>query len=100
MRTIERWVLRVADSDLTWISFNWMRPAKQTRCGPGYVLFSSLLLSLPGILIGAGLIYLIFETVSWKVWAALFSFALAIELPLHIVFAFCWNRRADALAGR
>jgi hypothetical protein len=98
MRTIERWVLRIADHDLTWIGFNWMRPAKESRCGPRYVLLSSLLLSLPGILIGTGLIYCALGTVTWRVWSALFALALATELALHAVFAHYWNRRADTLA--
>jgi hypothetical protein len=100
MGTIERWMLRIADHNLTWIGFNWMRPAKQTRCGLRYILLSSLLLGLPGVLIGAGLLYFLLGTVGWKAWAALFAFAMALEVSLHIVFAYYWNRRADALARR
>lgn len=98
MKTLERWVLRIADSDLTWIGLNWMRPAKESRLGIGYLLFSSFLLGLPGIAVGAGTIYLLFGRVVPGVWLALFVFAMMFELPLHIVFAHYWNRRAEELA--
>jgi hypothetical protein len=98
MKQLEHWVLRIADSDLTWIGFNWMRPAKQQRIGLGYILFSSVLLALPGIAVGAGLLYVMRGHVEPKVWVALFALATAIDLSLHAVFAHYWNRRAASLS--
>jgi len=97
MRVIERWVLRVADSDLTWCGFNWMRPAKDRRLGQGYILFSSVLLGLPGVALGAGAIYLFFGGVEFAVFLALFSLATMFELLLHAPFAHYWNKRARML---
>jgi hypothetical protein len=98
MKTLEHWVLRIADSDLTWVGFNWMRPAKLQPVGFGYILFSSLLLGLPGIAVGAGLIYFLMGKVEARAWLMLFAFAMAVELSLHAVFAHYWNRRAADLA--
>ncbi|HWC61260.1 MAG TPA: hypothetical protein VHC44_16320 [Verrucomicrobiae bacterium] len=95
---IERWVLRVVDSDLTWYGFNWMRPAKDRRLGPGYVFFSSVLLGLLGVAIGAGAIYLFFGRMELSVFLALFSLATMFELLLHAPFAHYWNRRARMLS--
>jgi hypothetical protein len=97
MRALEHWVLRVADSDWTWLGLNWLRPAKHDRAGPGYILLSSILLSLPGIAVGGGLIYLAFGRVEAGVWLWLFAVVMMVELPLHILFAHFWNRRAEAL---
>jgi len=98
MKFIEHWILHIADSDWTWTGFNWMRPAKQQRIGAGYILFSSLLLSLPGILLGAALLYWLKGRVEPKAWLALFALAMAIDLALHVLFARYWNRRANKLA--
>jgi ABC-type Fe3+ transport system permease subunit len=100
MKRLEHWILRIADSDLTWIGFNWMRPAKQRRLSVGYILLSSFLLALPGIAVGAGLLYAIRGQVEPKVWLALFALAMAIDLSLHAVFARYWNRRAATLADK
>ena len=100
MKHFEHWVLRIADSDLTWIGFNWMRPAREKRIGVGYILFSSVLLALPGIAVGAGLLYVLRGSVEPKVWLALFSLAMAIDLSLHAVFAHYWNRRAASLSSK
>jgi len=99
MKQLEHWVLRIADSDLTWIGFNWMRPAKQRRIGFGYIVFSSFLLALPGIAVGAGLLYVVRGQVEPKVWLALFAMAMAVDLALHAVFAHYWNRRAASLTN-
>ncbi|MCX6929294.1 MAG: hypothetical protein NT154_39650 [Verrucomicrobia bacterium] len=98
MKTLEHWVLRVADSDLTWIGFGWLRPAKHARVGIGYILSSSMLLGLPGIVAGAGLIYLVLGRVEAKVWLSLFVLVTVFELLLHLLFAHYWNRRAERLA--
>ena len=95
MKVIENCVLRIADSDWAWTGFNWMRPAKQQRIGFGYILFSSLLLSLPGIAAGAGLLYGLRRSAELKAWIALLAFALAIALSLHAVFAHYWNLRRE-----
>ncbi|HEX5220819.1 MAG TPA: hypothetical protein VFZ59_14715 [Verrucomicrobiae bacterium] len=104
MKQLEHWVLRIADNDLTWIGFNWMRPAKERRIGIGYILFSSFLLALPGIVAGAALLYVVRGAVEPRVWLALFSLGMAIDLSLHALFAHYWNRRAASLlqtkAGR
>lgn len=97
MKTIERWFQQIGDSDWTWIGFGWMRPAKEDRIGPGYVIGSSLLLGLPGIGVGAAMLYLIFGRVSPVAWSILFGAATAFELVLHILFARFWNRRAARL---
>ena len=98
MKMIEHWVLRIADSDLTWVGLGWLRPAKHQSLHLGYILFSSFLLGLPGIFAGAGFIYLWLRSVSLEVWLALFVFAMLVEVPLHLVFAHYWNRRAAELA--
>ena len=97
MNAIERWVLLIADSDLTWIGFHWLRPTKDRRLGPGYILFSSILLGLPGVAMGGGLIYLFIGRVEPLVWLLLFSGATVFELVLHVPFAYFWNKRAEAL---
>ena len=98
MKTFERWYLRIADSDLTWYGFNWMRPAKERRLGPGYIVFSSVLLGLPGVAVGIGTIYLLFGRVDIKTCLVVFSLATMFELLLHAPFAHYWNKRARALA--
>lgn len=97
MNTIEQWCLRCADKDSTWMGLSWLRPAKDTRVGAGYVLMSSLLLGIPGIALGAGAIYLALGMVEMKVWAFLFALVMAVEIGLHAVFAYAWNRRASRL---
>ena len=99
MKTLEYWVLRIADSDWTWVGFNWLRPDRRQRLGFLYLLFSSMLLGFPGVVAGAGLIYLFSGSVEAHVWASLFIFVTMIELPLHLLLAHFWNRRADALMG-
>jgi hypothetical protein len=99
MKAIEHLVLRVADSDLTWFGFGWLRPAKQQPVGFGYVLFSSVLLGLPGIGVGVGLIYWFLGRVEPRVWLAMFALVMMVELPLHVLFAHYWNRRAASLAN-
>jgi hypothetical protein len=97
MKSLEHCVLRIADNDMTWFGLNWLRPAKQKRLGPGYIVSSSILLGLPGVFVGAGLIYLAFGQVTPGVWLGLFVLVTTIELTLHILFARFWNRRAGAL---
>jgi hypothetical protein len=99
MKTIEHWVLRIADCDATWIGFGWLRPAKQQHVGFTYILFSSVLLGLPGIAVGAGLIYWFLGRVEPRVWLAMFALVMLVELPLHGLFAYYWNRRAASLTG-
>jgi hypothetical protein len=94
MKSVESLVLRVADSDLTWIGFGWMRPAKDQQVGLPYILFSSFLLGLPGLLLGAGIIYLLIGHVTPAIWLGLLGAVLAVEVPLHLLFAHYWNRRA------
>jgi len=97
MKTLEHWVLRIADSDVTWIGLNWLRPAKHHRIGFGYILLSSILLGLPGIAAGIGLIYLVLGRVEPRVWLSLFVLVVMCELVLHILFAHYWNQRAKNL---
>ena len=97
MKTIGNWVLRVADSDLTWFGLNWLRPSTRTHIGIGYIFFSSVLLGLPGIVAGAAMIYLAIGKVQSTVWLALILLVMAIELPLHWLFAYFWNERARRL---
>ncbi len=68
MKSLEHWVLRIADCNATWIGFGWLRPAKQQHIGFGYILFSSVLLGLPGVAVGAGLIYWFVGRVEPRVW--------------------------------
>lgn len=76
-----------------------MRPAKHQRIGVGYILLSSLFLSLPGIAVGAALLsWLRQERVEAKAWLTLFALAMAVALSLHALFAHYWNRRATSLA--
>jgi hypothetical protein len=97
MKALEYWTLRIADSDVTWFGLNWLRPARHVRVGYGYVLFSSICLGLPGIAVGAGIVYLVLGRVDPGVWLAMFVMVMLVELPLHILFAHFWNRRAGRL---
>ena len=97
MKTLECWVLRCADSDMTWVGLNWLRPATHDHIGTGYILLSSLLLGLPGIIAGADMLYLVFGQVQASVWLSLIMLVLAVETLLHLVFAIYWNRRARQL---
>jgi hypothetical protein len=99
MKVIESWVLRIADSDRTWIGLGWLRPSKHQRLGYDYVLFSSLLLSLPGIAVCAGLIWYFLGNVEPRIWLMLFLITTTVELLLHGLFARYWNRRASTLAA-
>ena len=99
MKSLEHWILRIADCDATWIGFGWLRPAKQQHIGFGYILFSSVLLGLPGVAVGAGLIYWFLGRVEPRVWLVMFALVLLVELPLHLLFAHYWNRRAASLAS-
>jgi hypothetical protein len=99
MKAIEYWVLRIADSDATWFGLGWLRPAKHKRVGFCYVLFSSILLGLPGVVAGAGLIYLFMGRVEQQAWLTMFLLVLCFELPMHGLFAHFWNRRVKKLAG-
>ena len=97
MKAIEYWVLRIADSDATWFGLGWLRPAKHERIGFSYIMFSSILLGLPGMAVGAGLIHLFLGRVDPRVWLSLFLLVLFFELPLNWLFARIWNRRAKTL---
>ncbi len=99
MKSLEHWILRIADCDATWIGFGWLRPAKQQHIGFGYILFSSVLLGLPGVAVGAGLIYWFLGRVEPRVWLVMFALVMLVELPLHLLFAHYWNRRAANLAS-
>jgi len=97
MSAIERWCLRCADKDSTWIGLNWLRPAKEARVGVIYVVVSSLILGMPGILLGAGALYLAFGKVEWDAWVMLVTLVFVVEAAMHAVFAWSWNRRARQL---
>jgi hypothetical protein len=97
MKTLEHWVLRVADSDMTWVGLNWLRPAKHQRIGYVWIVFSSMMFALPGIAAGAGLIYLVLGHVDSEVWVSLFVLVVLVELALCLLSAHYWNRRAESL---
>ncbi|MBL9134387.1 MAG: hypothetical protein JNK85_00900 [Verrucomicrobiales bacterium] len=97
MKTIAQWVLRIADSDRTWFGFGWLRPAKERRLGPIYILGSSLLLGLPGMALGSGVIHLVLGRIDGVVWLWLVALVLFTELALHVVVAVLWNQRAQVL---
>jgi hypothetical protein len=99
MKAIEYWFLRIADSDATWFGLGWLRPAKHKCVGLWYIIFSSILLGIPGVVAGAALIYLFFRRVELHLWLAMFLLVLCFELPMHGLFAYFWNRRAKKLAG-
>ena len=97
MKTFERLFLRAADCDWNWIGLGWLRPAKDARVGIGYIIGSSILLGLPGVVVGVTMLYLAFGRVSFGAWLVLFVAATMVDLLLHIVFAHFWNRRAGEL---
>lgn len=99
MKAIEHWVFRIVDSDATWIGLGWLRPAKHERVSFWHIIFSSILLGLPGVMVGAGLIYLFIGRVEQEVWLTMFLLVLCFELLMHGLFAHYWNRRAKTLAG-
>lgn len=96
MKTLERCVLKCADSDWTWMGLKWLRPAKHRRLGLGFVLGISALLGLPGLVLGVGLICLVFGRIDPAVALGLFAVVMMIEVPLNAVFAYYWNRRAKS----
>lgn len=87
-------MLRIADRDATWIGLGWLRPAKHQRIGFAYILLSSVLLGLPGMIMGTGLIYFCIGRVPPEILASIVLLVLLIELMLHSLFAHYWNRRA------
>jgi hypothetical protein len=97
MKTIKRWFLQVADSDWNWIGFSRLRPVKDACISIGYIIGSSILLGLPGIGVGAAMLYFVFGRVSFGAWLFLFVAATMTELLLHIVLAHFWNQRAGEL---
>ena len=97
MKIIEHWALRVADSDMTWFGLKWLRPARHQRLGCVWVVCSSVLLALPGIAAGAGLIYLVLGHVAPEVWASLVVLVVLLESALCLLSAYYWNRRAENL---
>jgi hypothetical protein len=99
MKTLERWVLRIADSDATWMGLNWLRPDRHQHIRTGYILISSFLLGLPGVAVGASLIWWFAGGVEPGLWLALFAVVMVVELPLHFLFAHFWNRRAASLTA-
>jgi hypothetical protein len=98
MNGIERRVLQLADSDWTWVGFNWLRPAKEQRVGYAYLCLSSLLLGLPGLGLGAALLLIVFGSIDPRVWLGMVGLVLTVEFVLHCLFAVCWNRRVQRLA--
>ena len=99
MSVIENWVLRVADSDLTWFGLNWIRPAKDAVIRFSYVVILSFVLGLPGLAVGVSLIYVLLGRVEQGVWLSMLGLVMLVELPLNMVFAYYWNRRARKLAA-
>lgn len=97
MSTIERWVLRTTDSDACWIGLGWLRPEKAQRVGMLRVLISSFILGLPGVVLGAGSIYLFLRRLDPGVVLFLLLIAMLVEVPLHLVWAHYWNRRVATL---
>jgi hypothetical protein len=97
MKTLEWWYLRIADHDLTWIGLNWLRPKKERRLGFLYILFSSVILGLPGVLVGIGMVFAFLGRVEPLFCLLLFLGTTVVELVLHMPFAHYWNKRAMAL---
>ena len=97
MKVLERWVLQIADSDLTWIGFGWLRPAKDQRVGLVYILFSSILLGLPGMVMGVACLHLFLGRTELSTLLCLGVAVTILELFFHALFAHFWNRRATEL---
>ncbi|HYG36229.1 MAG TPA: hypothetical protein VEC99_15665 [Clostridia bacterium] len=98
MKALEHWVLRVADSDFTWVGLIWLRPAKHQRVSYLWLLLSTILCSLPGVAAGVGVIYLVFGGVEPNVWLYMVVLVTMVELALHGLFGHFWNERAVRLA--
>lgn len=77
-----------------------MRPKQEERVGFLYVLFSSMLLGLPGIVVGIGALFVVFGTVGLRTCGLIFGSVVLFEMLLHLVFAHYWNRRAAALVEK
>jgi hypothetical protein len=95
--SVEQWVLRVADSDWTRIGLNWLRPAKHTCVWLAYVVPASLVLGLPGVAAGAALIAAMAGRIDLSVCLWLLLIVTMVGLPLNLLFAHYWNRRARSL---
>jgi hypothetical protein len=97
MHWLERLTLRVADSDWTWVGLNWLRPHKHRRLGPADIIGSSIVHGLPGVAAGTALIALVVGRIDLSVCLWLLLVVMMIELPLNLLFAHFWNRRAKNL---
>lgn len=97
MNTIERWVLRTTDSDACWIGLGWLRPDKSQRIGVLRMLFTSFVLGLPGVVLGVGLVYVALGKVDPGLCLFFLGLAMLVEVPLHVIWAHYWNRRAKTL---
>lgn len=89
----------MADHDLTWVGLNWLRPAKHQRIGYAYVLWMSFILGLPGVLAGAALLFAFVGRVAPEAWCTLFLLVMALQVPMNLIFARVWNRRARGMTS-
>ena len=99
MSAFERWFFRIADSDACWYGLGWLRPAKTESVGPLWIMAASVILGLPGVGVGIGLIYLVLGTVQPEVCWGIFLAVTLVELVLHVISAYFWNKRAVTLRG-
>jgi hypothetical protein len=98
MGSLEHWVLLITDSDACWFGLGWLRPGKRDRISFLRLVLSSILLGMPGVLVGGGLIYAVLGHVDSEVCLGLLAVVMLFELLLHAIWAYFWNRRAAALA--
>jgi hypothetical protein len=100
MGALERLVLRVADWDGTWWGLGWLRPAKHHRVGVGRLVLIRLVLSVPGVAVGLGLIYLGARRLDPSLCLAVFAGLMLVQVCLNVPWAYFWNRRAAALSSQ
>ena len=85
MEALERMVLRRGDWNGTWWGLGWIRPAKHQRIGVGRLLALSFVLSVPGVAVALGLIFLAFRRLDPAFCLALFAGLLLGSTGLRLI---------------
>ena len=91
-------VLKLGDWDGTWWGLGWIRPAKHERIGVGRFLLICFVLSVPGVAVAVGLIFLALRRLDPVVCVALLAGLMLLQVCLNLPLVYFWNRRAAGLS--